>query len=522
MPPTTALAWAVGLGSPYTFETTLESEYKSDIFGERGILLGAVHGIAESLYSRFVDKGEAKDEAFINSAESITGPISTTISRSGLRAVYDELEENEKAVFRRAYNAAYHPCREILEEIYDDVASGNEVRSVIQATRRHGRYPMGKIDSTDMWQVGEKVRADSTRNYAPLHAETAGVYLACMMAQVDHSLRPRTSLLGDRERIDHRSGRQSESLHGLQGCFVHGRQLLDHGAARGQEVGVALRLHPDPACLHRHRRESGRRRDAVRGVPEVGHSRGPRDLRRTPPVGGHRGCAASRVAETIRGKVSAMVGGRTWAILRRNVDVAMSRLSAANARPNRSMCRLLVLGEDHRISLHPGVDPLALCRAAWRTSVRGRREGGSTIAMQLVRVLTGRYERSWRRKAREMVLAVRVTRHVSSGEFPALYLSVAYYGWRMNGFFQACRRLQIDPGTCSLHHGFGGVSYTVGLAPFGPLAQCHDSLVPPRRCSRYPPPRSKWHGSRTLPSRIGRASIVPFARVAIHRTVAMR
>ena len=180
-----ALGWAVGLGSPYTFETTLESEYKSDIFGERGILLGAVHGIAESLYTRFVGKGESKDDAFINSAESITGPISKTISRSGLKAVYEALDEHEKAAFRRAYNAAYHPCREILEEIYDDVASGNEVRSVIQATRRHGRYPLGKIDGTDMWQVGEKVRADGTRNYAPLHAETAGVYLACMMAQVD-------------------------------------------------------------------------------------------------------------------------------------------------------------------------------------------------------------------------------------------------------------------------------------------------------------------------------------------------
>ncbi len=180
-----ALAWAVGLGSPYTFETTLESEYKSDIFGERGILLGAVHGIAESLYSRFVDKGDSPDDAFINSAESITGPISKTISRSGLKAVYEELDEGEKAAFRKAYNAAYHPCREILEEIYDDVASGNEVRSVIQATRRHGTYPMGTIDSTRMWETGEKVRADSSRNYAPIHPETAGVYLACMMAQVD-------------------------------------------------------------------------------------------------------------------------------------------------------------------------------------------------------------------------------------------------------------------------------------------------------------------------------------------------
>ena len=44
-----ALGWSVALGSPYTFQTTLESEYKSDIFGERGILLGAVHGIVESL-----------------------------------------------------------------------------------------------------------------------------------------------------------------------------------------------------------------------------------------------------------------------------------------------------------------------------------------------------------------------------------------------------------------------------------------------------------------------------------------
>ena len=180
-----ALGWAVALGSPYIFETTLESEYKSDIFGERGILLGAVHGIAESLFARYVGEGMSRDDAYLNTAESITGPISKTISSSGLRAVYDQLEDAEKLKFRAAYNAAYHPCREILEEIYDDVASGNEVRSVIQATRRHKTYPMGRIDSTDMWTVGESVRADTQRNYIPVNPDTAGVYLACMMAQVD-------------------------------------------------------------------------------------------------------------------------------------------------------------------------------------------------------------------------------------------------------------------------------------------------------------------------------------------------
>ncbi|WJZ96522.1 hypothetical protein VitviT2T_015200 [Vitis vinifera] len=47
-----ALGWSVALGSPFTFATTLEYEYQSDIFGERGILLGAVHGVVESLFRR--------------------------------------------------------------------------------------------------------------------------------------------------------------------------------------------------------------------------------------------------------------------------------------------------------------------------------------------------------------------------------------------------------------------------------------------------------------------------------------
>ncbi len=39
-------------------------------------------------------------------------------------------------------------------EIYEDVASGNEIRSVVQAGARFDRFPMGKIDGTHMWQVG--------------------------------------------------------------------------------------------------------------------------------------------------------------------------------------------------------------------------------------------------------------------------------------------------------------------------------------------------------------------------------
>ncbi|KAG0464111.1 hypothetical protein HPP92_020180 [Vanilla planifolia] len=75
-----ALGWSVALGSPFTFATTLEQEYKSDIFGERGILLGAVHGIVEALFRRYTENGMDEELAYKNTVECITGIISKTIS----------------------------------------------------------------------------------------------------------------------------------------------------------------------------------------------------------------------------------------------------------------------------------------------------------------------------------------------------------------------------------------------------------------------------------------------------------
>lgn len=46
-------------------------------------------------------------------------------------------------------------------------------------------FPMGKIDQTRMWKVGERVRATRPQgDLGPLHPFTAGVYMALMMAQV--------------------------------------------------------------------------------------------------------------------------------------------------------------------------------------------------------------------------------------------------------------------------------------------------------------------------------------------------
>ena len=114
-----------------------------------------------------------------------------------------------------------------------------------------------------------------------------------------------------------------------------------------------------------------------------------------------------------------------------------------------SLVAMLIAAEDHRYGMHPGVDPISICRAMWRSVFCGKREGGSTIAMQLVRVITGRYEKTLGRKFAEMILAVGLTRLVHSTDLPRLYLVVAYFGWRMNGLAQAAQRLGINPSIIS-------------------------------------------------------------------------
>lgn len=107
--------------------------------------------------------------------------------------------------------------------------------------------------------------------------------------------------------------------------------------------------------------------------------------------------------------------------------------------------QFLVSGEDHRHATHLGFDPIGIGRAIWRRLIYGFHEGASTIEQQIVRVITGRYERTIRRKLKEILLAVLVARSFPKGVLPAVYLTIGYYGWRMNGYMQACRRLGLSP-----------------------------------------------------------------------------
>lgn len=99
--------------------------------------------------------------------------------------------------------------------------------------------------------------------------------------------------------------------------------------------------------------------------------------------------------------------------------------------------------EDRRFHLHPGIDPVAIARAALRNVRAGRVvEGASTITQQVGKLLldqraTGARARGAPGKLQEAKIALRLEHRLSKREILALYLSLAPYGHQVVGAARA-------------------------------------------------------------------------------------
>lgn len=100
--------------------------------------------------------------------------------------------------------------------------------------------------------------------------------------------------------------------------------------------------------------------------------------------------------------------------------------------------------EDRWFYWHPGVNPVALLRAAWQWLAHGRIvSGGSTITMQVARLLdpelAGHPSRSLAAKLRQIARAVQLELHYSKNEILGLYLTHAPMGGIVEGAEMASR-----------------------------------------------------------------------------------
>ena len=100
----------------------------------------------------------------------------------------------------------------------------------------------------------------------------------------------------------------------------------------------------------------------------------------------------------------------------------------------------VLAAEDARFDHHPGVDLIGILRAAWVNLRAGAVvEGGSTIPQQLVKLRLTGSERTFRRKALEAALALRLDRRYSKDDLLELYLNEVFLGDGNYGFDAAAR-----------------------------------------------------------------------------------
>lgn len=90
--------------------------------------------------------------------------------------------------------------------------------------------------------------------------------------------------------------------------------------------------------------------------------------------------------------------------------------------------------EDDRFFEHPGFDWQGLTRAAFKLASSGEKtQGGSTITMQLARNVFLTNERTFTRKFKEILLAMRIEKELSKQQILELYLNKIFLGERAYG-----------------------------------------------------------------------------------------
>ncbi|WP_281078976.1 penicillin-binding protein 1C [Variovorax paradoxus] len=109
------------------------------------------------------------------------------------------------------------------------------------------------------------------------------------------------------------------------------------------------------------------------------------------------------------------------------------RLWVPLARISPTLIDAVLLYEDRRFYAHPGVNPAALVRSAWRIASGERRQGGSTLTMQLARRLYGIDSRTAGGKVAQIAAALWIEARHGKREILEAYLNTAPYGGNIEG-----------------------------------------------------------------------------------------
>lgn len=158
-----AIAMGVAIGSGYLYQTTFEKEVYSDLYGERGCLMGGIHGMFLAQYEVLRERGHSPSEAFNETVEEATQSLYPLIGANGMDYMYDACSTTARRGALDWSPRFKETLKPLFSELYDSVKNGTETQKSLDFnSRKDYREALDKeltaIRNLEIWRAGKAVR----------------------------------------------------------------------------------------------------------------------------------------------------------------------------------------------------------------------------------------------------------------------------------------------------------------------------------------------------------------------------
>ncbi|KAJ9112424.1 Bifunctional acetohydroxyacid reductoisomerase [Naganishia adeliensis] len=159
-----AVALGIAVGSGYCYETTFEKEVYSDLYGERGVLMGGIQGMFRAQYQVLRENGHSPSEAFNETVEEATQSLFPLIGKYGMDYMYAACSTTARRGaldWAPKFEKANLP---VFRDLYKSVRDGSETRRSLEFNNRPNYRELydkelAEIDAQEIWRAGKTVRA---------------------------------------------------------------------------------------------------------------------------------------------------------------------------------------------------------------------------------------------------------------------------------------------------------------------------------------------------------------------------
>ncbi|MBR4649247.1 MAG: ketol-acid reductoisomerase [Bacteroidaceae bacterium] len=157
------LAFGIGIGSGYLFETTFQREATSDLTGERGSLMGAIQGLLLAQYEVLRENGHTPSEAFNETVEELTQSLMPLFAAKGMDWMYANCSTPAKRVALDWYPRFHDAIKPVMQKLYQSVKEGTEAQISIDSNSKPDyraglEQELTALRESEMWRTGAVVR----------------------------------------------------------------------------------------------------------------------------------------------------------------------------------------------------------------------------------------------------------------------------------------------------------------------------------------------------------------------------